>query len=113
MAQAGWQLHYGIDFNTWSDLTGWNVDYAGSWNNVRVEGGYLHVEQAWDTIYPMVWRNDVFNVVNPTRSVTRSRVRFRYPYLTDYGAATGVGTTWFGAALCARTIRIRATTLKM
>ena len=50
LAQAGWQLYYGIDFNAWSDLTGWNVDYAGNTNNVRVENGYLHLEQPWSTI---------------------------------------------------------------
>ena len=94
-AQAGWQLHYGIDFNAWSDLTGWNIDYAGSSNNVRVENGYLHLEQPWNTIYPMVWRNDLFNYINSNALSHAIEVRFRYPYLSDYGAATGVGTAWF------------------
>ncbi|CAG0966570.1 hypothetical protein ANRL3_01220 [Anaerolineae bacterium] len=94
-AQMAWQLQYGIDFNAWSDLTGWNVDYAGSSNNVRVENGYLHLEQPWNTIYPMVWRNDLYNVINASALSHAIEVRFRYPYTTDYGAATGVGTAWF------------------
>jgi len=98
LAQTGWQLHYGIDFNAWSDLTGWNIDYAGNWNNVRVENGYLHLEQPWGTTYPMVWRNDVFNTINANGLSHAIEVRFRYPYLTDYGDATGVGTTWFSGA---------------
>jgi hypothetical protein len=97
-AQGGWQLHYGIDFNAWSDLTGWNIDYAGSSNNVRVENGYLHLEQPWNTIYPMVWRNDLFNYINANALSHAIEVRFRYPYTSDYGAATGVGTTYFSGA---------------
>lgn len=93
LAQTGWQLHYGIDFNVWSDLTGWNIDYANNWNNVRVENGYLHLEQPWDTTYPMVWRNDLFNYINTNALSHAIEVRFRYPYLTAYGAATGVGTS--------------------
>jgi len=98
LAQAGWQLYYGIDFNAWSDLTGWNVDYAGNTNNVRVENGYLHLEQPWSTTYPMVWRNDLFNYINANALSHAIEVRFRYPYTSDYGAATGVGTTWFSGA---------------
>jgi hypothetical protein len=94
-AQTTWQLLYGIEFNAWSDLTGWSLDYAGSWNNVRVENGYLHLEQPWNTIYPMVWRNGLFNYINTNSLSHAIEVRFRYPYLTAYGAATGVGTTSF------------------
>jgi len=94
-AALTWQLHYSIEFNTWSDLAGWSVDYAGSWNNVRVENGYLHLEQPWGTTYPMVWRNDLFNTINANALSHAIEVRFRYPYLTAYGAANGVGTTWF------------------
>jgi len=97
-AQSGWQLHYGIDFNAWSDLTGWNIDYAGSSNNVRVENGYLHLEQPWNTIYPMVWRNNLYNTINASALSHAIEVRFRYPYTSDYGAATGVGTTYFSGA---------------
>jgi hypothetical protein len=97
-AQGGWQLHYGIEFNAWNDLTGWNVDYAGSWNNVRVENGYLHLEQPWSTTYPMVWRNDLYNTINASALSHAIEVRFRYPYTTDYGAAVGVGTAWFSGA---------------
>jgi hypothetical protein len=97
-AQVAWQLHYSNEFSGGWDLTGWSIDYAGSWNNVRVENGYLHLEQPWSTNYPMVWRNDLFNYINTNALSHAIEVRFRYPYLSDYGAAVGVGTAWFSGA---------------
>ncbi len=97
-AQIGWQLHYANEFSSGAALTGWSVDYAGNWNNIRVENGYLHMERAWGTTYPLVWRNDLFNTINTNALSHAIEVRFRYPYLSDYGAAVGVGTAWFSGA---------------